>query len=198
MALNTNLNYTRNDLLVWVDLETTGFDLDNNMLGCREHKILEIGVHITDSHLNVLDQGLNIIIHQDVSEIKKVAHPTALKMHEESGLLDAVKQSNTSLKEAESLILKYIKSFGIVSRGSPLCGNNVSFDKNFIDAQMGELGAFLHYRKIDVSSFKEFIVRLMPSIELKIEKKIAHRAIEDIKESIEEMRIYKDLLKIDI
>lgn len=183
----------RNDLLIWIDLETTGLDLDRQMLGCREHFILEIGVHITDSNFNIIDEGINLIIKQDPALVQLISDPKAFEFHKESGLLELVSTSNLTLREAEVYILNYLKSHRIQAKSSPICGNNVSFDKNFIDAQMPDLAKFFHYRKIDVSSFKEVFNRLHPENANIIKKRLKHRALDDIKESINELKTYQSL-----
>lgn len=183
----------RNDLLIWIDLETTGLDLDRQMLGCRKHFILEIGLHITDSNFNIIDDGINLIIKQDTTLIQLISDPKAFEFHKESGLLDLVSTSNLTLIEAEKYILNYLHSYNIQAKSSPICGNNVSFDKNFIDAQMPNLAEFFHYRKIDVSSFKEVFNRLHPENAKIIKKRLKHRALDDIKESINEFKTYQSL-----
>lgn len=185
-------NEDRKDLLVWVDLETTGLDCDDNMKGVQTHKILEIGVHITDSNFNIIDEGLQIVIHHDFKTIKPLMVEFVHNMHATNGLLDKVEKSTTSLEQAQQLIIEYIKSFNIAPKSSPICGNNVGFDRNFIDAQMPQFSELLHYRKIDVSSFKEVASRLYPDIAKMIDKKGKHRALDDIKESIKELKVYQE------
>lgn len=181
----------RTDLLVWIDLETTGLDCDECMKGVQKHKILEIGVHITDSALNIVDEGLEIIVHQNVDEITKLMVPFVKDMHTKNGLLDRVEASKVTLEQAQMKIVEYLNSFNIEPKSSPICGNNVGFDKNFIDAQMPQVSEFLHYRKIDVSSFKEIVSRQYPEVKKLINKKETHRALDDIKESITELKIYQ-------
>lgn len=183
----------QNDRLIWIDLETTGFDNENNMLGCRKNKILEVGIHITDKKLNILDDGFRIVIHHEQQDILNVIHPTAKIMHEQNGLLAEVEQSDMSLSEAESQIIEYLTSHNIEIKSSPICGNNVSFDKNFIDAQMPLLSQFLHYRKMDVSAVKELVKCFSPEHEFTRQKNTSHRGLDDIKESIQEMKIYANL-----
>lgn len=183
----------RNDRLVWCDLETTGLDLENGMSGCQTHFILEIGIHITDLQFNIIDDGLDLIVHHDLDVIQKISDPKAFEFHKKSGLLDKVERSTINLSHAEQLILNYLEQFDIEPKTSPICGNNVSFDKNFLDAQMPRLANFFHYRKIDVSSFKEVFNRLHPENVNLVQKKLKHRALDDIKESIDELKLYKDL-----
>ena len=189
-------NEKRKDLLIWIDLETTGLDCDNQMKGVQTHKILEIGMNITDSNFNIIDNGLEIIVHHDQKELEGLMAPFVKEMHEKNGLLEKVQKSSISLKEAEKMMLDYVNSFNIEEKSSPICGNNVGFDKNFIDAQMPDFAKFLHYRKIDVSSFKEFAFRQFPEVKDLIIKKGSHRALGDIVESIEELKKYQELIFI--
>lgn len=181
----------RKDLLIWIDLETTGLDVADNMQGVHKHKILEIGMHITDSQFNIIDKGFEIIIHHREQNLKAVMNDFVTKMHTESGLLEKVKNSDYSLKMAEQMMLDYVKSFNIAPKSSPICGNNVSFDKNFLDAQMPEFAQMLHYRKIDVSSLKEIATRVYPDIAAQVDKPYKHRGLDDIQESIKELKFYQ-------
>lgn len=181
----------RQDLLVWIDLETTGLDTADNMQGVQKHKILEVGMHITDSQFNIIDKGFEIVIHHREQNLKAVMNDFVTKMHTESGLLEKVKNSHYSLAMAEQLMIDYLKSFDIAPQSSPICGNNVSFDKNFLDAQMPEFTKMLHYRKIDVSSLKEITKRLYPDIAAQVDKPYKHRGLDDIQESIKELKFYQ-------
>lgn len=187
----------RTDLLIWCDLETTGFDNDFKNTGSTKHKILEIAIHITDSQLNVIDQGLKIVIHHDINDLIPLMDDKVLGMHTQSGLLNEVKKSSTTLEQAQKEVINYFKKFDIKPKSSPLCGNNISFDKNFIDAQMSEFSNYLHYRKIDVSSFKELFSRLYSDSFEHMPKRLAHRGLDDIKESIKELKSYKSLFLVD-
>ena len=186
----------RTDLLVWVDLETTGLDRANQMKGVHEHKILEVGMHITDSNFNIIDKGFEAVIFHRKQVLDECMSDDVKKMHTESGLLDRVANSDYSLKTIEQMMIDYLKSFNIQPGSSPICGNNVSFDKNFLDAQMPGFTQFLHYRKIDVSSFKEVVARLYPDIAATASaaKSYKHRGLEDIQESIAEFKFYQNLL----
>lgn len=188
--MNQN-NELRTDLLIWIDLETTGLDVADNMQGVHKHKILEIGMHITDSQFNIIDKGFEIVIHHREQNLKAVMNDFVTKMHTESGLLEKVKNSDYSLKMAEKMMLDYVKSFNIAPKSSPICGNNVSFDKNFLDAQMPEFSKMLHYRKIDVSSLKEIATRVYPDIAALVDKPYKHRGLDDIQESIKELKFYQ-------
>lgn len=185
----------REDLLVWVDLETTGFDFQDQMKGCQDHLILEIGVLVTDSSFNIVGDELSIIINQNEADYNLLSDDVVKKMHKDSGLYEAMLKSSIDLKTAEELVIQYLKDLNIKPKSSPICGNNVSFDKNFIDAQMPLFSSFLHYRKIDVSSFKEVYKRILPEFAGTIIKKAKHRAIDDIKESVEELKLYLTKIK---
>ena len=190
------------DMLIWVDLETTGLDRYDHMTGVHVYDILEIGVHITDSKFNILDNGLDLIVYNDF--LNPDITPYVHDMHSKNGLKQECMRSPLSLQDAEKKVIEYIKSFGIAEGTSPICGNNIGFDKNFIDAQMPELSKVFHYRKIDVSSFKEVAKRMNPEVASIVaaykpntEDSLHHRALSDIKYSIGEMQIYRDyFLKI--
>lgn len=187
---NKITNYDPNELLIWIDLETTGFDTDFEGRGCHIHKILEIGLHITDSNLNIIDEGIQIPIYHDYNDIKDLMDNVVVNMHTKSGLLEDIKKSNFSLEQAEKEVLIYLSQYNIPRKKIPICGNNVGFDKGFIDAQMFKLSDLLHYRKLDVSSFKELFSRLFKNDYKAPEKGMNHRALPDIKESIKELRSY--------
>lgn len=185
-------NDLRKDLLIWIDLETTGLDSADKMQGVRDHKILEIGMHITDSNYNIIDKGFEMVIHYEKEDLEKLMNPFVKDMHTKSGLLDKIEKSNYSLEEVEQKMINYVKSYNIEPKSSPICGNNVGFDKNFIDSQMPDFSQFLHYRKIDVSSIKEIAKRTFPDIIKDLDKPYKHRGLDDIQESIKELKFYMD------
>ncbi len=185
-------NELRKDLLIWIDLETTGLDVADNMMGMHKHKIIEVGMHITDVNFNIIDKGFEIIIHHNEKDIMPLMNDFVKDMHTKSGLLEKIKKSPFSLATAEKMMLDYIESYNIAPASSPICGNNVSFDKNFIDAQMPTFAKLLHYRKIDVSSFKEVYARLYPEVVSELVKPYKHRGLEDIQDSIREMKFYQE------
>ena len=172
-----------NKNLVWIDLEMTG-------LNPKEERIIEIATIVTDSNLNILDEGPNIAIKQDKKFLDGMDEWNTTQ-HTSSGLLDSVLQSVVSTREAEIETLEFISKY--VGRGkSPMCGNTVSHDRRFLSKYMPRLEAYFNYRHIDVSSFKEVAVRWMNEAQI-YEKKGSHRALGDIKESVEELRFYKKL-----
>lgn len=182
----------RTDLLVWVDLETSGLDVADNMTGMHKHKILEIGIHITDKNLNIIDNGFQVVIHHKKEDLIPLMNDYVINMHTQSGLFDRIEESSVSLSEAEQMAVEYIKSFNIKFGSSPICGNSIGFDSNFINAQMPELAKVFHYRKLDVSSFKIIAWNLFPEDAAKVVKKESHRGLEDIKESIAELKFYRE------
>ncbi len=167
--------------LIWIDMEMSGLDPEK----CA---ILELSCIVTDGELVELGEGLELVVNQP-DEVLDAMDDWCTKHHGQSGLTAAVKASVVSLKEAEQRTITYLKHF--TNRGqSPLCGSSVSHDRRFIDRYMPELSAFLHYRTIDVSTVKELVKRWHPEA-VAPQKKNAHRALDDIRESIEELRHYR-------
>ena len=171
----------RNDLLVWVDLEMTGLNPETCV-------IVEIATLITDASLNVLAEGPCLVIHQPDEELAKMdEHVVA--MHQKSGLTERIRASTTTLAEAEDQSLAFLVEH--VDKGtSPLCGNSIWKDRQFIERYMPRFDAHLHYRNIDVSTIKELVRRWHPA-HAPPRKKETHRALDDIVESIEELRWYR-------
>lgn len=168
--------------LVWIDLEMTGLDVTT----C---KIIEIAALITDSELNIIAEGPELVIHQP-KEIMDAMDEWNTTHHGNSGLTKAVLESNLSLKEAEQQILTFIKTH-CKENTAPLCGNSVWQDRRFLDVHMPTLEAYLHYRIIDVSSIKEVVRRWYPTHIRPPQKGNSHRALDDIRESIDELRYYR-------
>ena len=172
------------DKLVWIDCEMTGLRLGTD-------KLIEIAALVTDSELNVLGEGVDIVIHADEDAL--AAMPDVVtKMHENSGLTDEVRKSTVTLAEAEQQVLAYIREHVPVAGTAPLAGNSIATDRGFIARDMPDLDTYLHYRMIDVSSIKELSRRWYPRIYFgQPEKGLAHRALADIKESIRELKYYR-------
>ena len=168
------------DRLVWIDCEMTGLDLGKEAL-------IEIAALVTDAELNVLGDGVDIVIHAD--EEKLGGMPEVVReMHAHSGLTEEVRRSTVTLEEAERRVLDYIREHVPESGTAPLAGNSIATDRGFIARDMPALDAHLHYRMVDVSSVKELVRRWYPRIYYaKPEKGLAHRALADIKESIGEL-----------
>jgi oligoribonuclease len=172
------------DKLVWIDCEMTGLRLGTD-------KLIEIAALVTDSELNVLGEGVDIVIHADDDAL--AAMPDVVtKMHENSGLTDEVRKSTVTLAEAEQQVLAYIREHVPVAGTAPLAGNSIATDRGFIARDMPDLDTYLHYRMIDVSSIKELSRRWYPRIYFgQPEKGLAHRALADIRESIRELKYYR-------
>jgi oligoribonuclease len=167
--------------LIWIDMEMSGLDPER----CA---ILEIACVVTDADLNELGEGVDLVIHQP-DEVLDAMDDWCTRHHGQSGLTASVKASTLSLRGAELRTLDYLKRHANKGQ-SPLCGSSVSHDRRFIDRYMPELGAFLHYRTVDVSTVKELVKRWYDDVEAPA-KKNSHRALDDIRESIEELRFYR-------
>ncbi len=169
--------------LVWIDLEMTGLDP-------KKCTVLEIGCVITDSELNVIEEAPAIAVHHS-DKVLGGMEAWSRFHHKKSGLTDACRASKISLKKAEEIILKLIKTY-CKEKSAPLCGNTIWQDRRFLVKYMPRLESYLHYRVIDVSSVKELVERWY-SLDHKMprHKKQTHRVREDILESIEELRHYR-------
>ncbi|MGD9985995.1 oligoribonuclease [Pseudonocardia sp.] len=176
-----------NDRLVWIDCEMTGLDLQRDAL-------IEIAVLVTDGDLNVLGDGVDVVIHAD--EAALAAMPDVVRdMHAHSGLTEEVRRSTVTLGEAEQAVLAYIREHVPDAVSAPLAGNSIATDRGFLARDMPELDAHLHYRMVDVSSIKELCRRWFPRVfYAKPEKGLAHRALADIRESIRELAYYRATL----
>ncbi|MDV8022520.1 oligoribonuclease [Rhodococcus sp. IEGM 1330] len=172
------------DKLVWIDCEMTGLDLSKD-------KLIEIAALVTDSELNILGEGVDIVIHADDDALANMP-AVVTDMHAKSGLTDEVRASTVTLEEAEQRVLAYIKEHVPVAGTVPLAGNSIGTDRGFISRDMTALDTYLHYRMIDVSSIKELSRRWYPRIYYgQPPKGLAHRALADIKESIKELQYYR-------
>ncbi len=172
------------DKLVWIDCEMTGLDVAND-------KLIEVAVLVTDSELNVLDPGLDLVIHADDEALAGMPQ-VVQEMHAHSGLTDEVRAATLTLADAEAQVLAYVQRFVPEPRTAPLCGNSIATDRGFLARDMPNLDAHLHYRMIDVSSIKELARRWYPRIYFaQPEKGLAHRALADITESIRELAYYR-------
>ena len=174
---------SRNNL-IWIDLEMTGLDPE-------KEKIIEIATLVTDSDLNVLAEGPNLIISQS-KDILDAMDEWNQNQHGSSGLIEEVIKSNITEQIAEIETLDFISKY-VGENVSPMCGNTVSHDRSFLSKYMPELENYFHYRHIDVSSVKELIVRWMNQAQ-SYQKNSNHRALDDIKDSINELKHYKKLL----
>ncbi|MCV7062906.1 oligoribonuclease [Mycolicibacterium vaccae] len=172
------------DELVWIDCEMTGLDLKSDLL-------IEIAVLVTDSELNILGEGLDVVIHADDDALSSMIDVVA-QMHTKSGLVEEVRASTVDVATAEDMVLTYIREHVKQAKTAPLAGNSIATDRGFIARDMPKLDEFLHYRMIDVSSIKELCRRWYPRIYFgQPEKGLAHRALADIHESIRELKYYR-------
>ncbi|RZU52312.1 oligoribonuclease [Krasilnikovia cinnamomea] len=172
------------DLLVWIDCEMTGLDLGKDAL-------IEVAALVTDPDLNVLGEGIDLVIHADDAALD--AMPEVVRdMHAKSGLTEEVRRSAITIAEAEDAVLTYVREFVPSPRTAPLCGNSIATDRGFLARDMPTLDAYLHYRMIDVSSIKELCRRWYPRVYFgQPAKGLAHRALADIRESIRELEYYR-------
>jgi oligoribonuclease len=173
-------DYSEN--LVWIDMEMSGLDPEND-------RILEIATIVTDSRLNVLAEGPSLIVHQ-ATEVLARMDEWNVSHHTESGLVDRVVASSVTEARAEAETLAFVAQY-VGSQQSPLCGNTIGQDRRFLVRYMPELEAYLHYRSIDVSTVKELAMRWRPSIMASVKKRARHRALADIRESIDELKVYQ-------
>ncbi|HZW12265.1 MAG TPA: oligoribonuclease [Noviherbaspirillum sp.] len=169
--------------LVWVDMEMTGLDPDND-------RIIEVAVVVTDSDLNVLAEGPVFAIHQP-DEVLDRMDAWNKGTHGRSGLIDRVKASTVSEADAEKALIDFLKHF-VPSGKSPMCGNSICQDRRFMARGMPKLEAFFHYRNLDVSTLKELCKRWKPDLASGFKKHQKHTALADIVESIEELRYYRE------
>jgi oligoribonuclease len=172
------------DKLVWIDCEMTGLELSHDAL-------IEVAALVTDGELNILGDGVDVVIHAEESALSGMPEVVAA-MHARSGLTEAVRASTMTVAGAESLLLDYIREHVSEARTAPLCGNSIATDRSFIARDMPGLDSFLHYRMVDVSSIKELCRRWYPRVYFaQPAKGLAHRALADIKESIRELKYYR-------
>jgi oligoribonuclease len=172
------------DELVWIDCEMTGLDLGSD-------KLIEIAVLVTDADLNILGDGVDVVIHTDDAALSSMVD-VVTQMHTRSGLIEEVRASTVDLATAEKLVLDYIRQHVKQGKTAPLAGNSIATDRGFIARDMPALDSFLHYRMIDVSSIKELCRRWYPRIYYgQPAKGLAHRALADIHESIRELQYYR-------
>jgi oligoribonuclease len=168
--------------LAWLDMEMTGLNPDTD-------RIIEVAMIITDSDLNILAQSEALVIHQPDSIIDHMDKWNTAT-HTRTGLVDKVKASSLTEAEAEEKLLSFISEW-IPEKVSPMCGNTIHQDRRFMVRYMPRLEAYFHYRNLDVSTLKELAKRWNPTVAKGVSKKGAHQALDDIKESIEEMAYYR-------
>jgi len=171
------------NVLVWMDLEMTGLDPEKD-------RIIEMATIITDGDLRVVAEGPVIVIHQEQALLDGMDEWNT-RTHTRTGLVNKVKVSRVTERQAEIETLDFIQRHTVKNR-APLCGNSICQDRRFLYKYMPELSDWLLYRNVDVSSFKEMARHWSPSILSGYEKRASHQALDDIKESIEELRFYRD------
>jgi oligoribonuclease len=172
------------DRLVWIDCEMTGLDLSADAL-------VEIACIVTDGELRALDDGVDVVIKPPAQALDDMAD-VVREMHTSSGLLTEL-DAGLTLAEAQDIVLTYVRQHVPEAKRVPLCGNSISTDRTFLARDMPELDAFLHYRMVDVSSIKELARRWYPRAYFASpEKHGGHRALADIRESIRELRYYRE------
>lgn len=168
--------------LVWIDLEMTGLDPSSN-------QIIEIATIVTDNQLNIIKEGPALVIHADDAVLDRM-HPQVKEMHAAHGLIDQVRDSSISLADAQAQTLDFLKEHA--EPNSPLCGNSIWADRVFLINQMPQIMDYLHYRIIDVSTIKELVLRwYLGDPHAEFTKKETHRALDDIRESIDELKHYR-------
>jgi oligoribonuclease len=175
--------------LIWIDCEMTGLSLESDVL-------VEIAVLVTDSELNLIGEGVDVVIKATPEQLGGM-NEFVTQMHTDSGLITEIPNGIT-VEAAEDAILAYLESTGTTPGKSPLAGNSVSVDRNFITRDMPRLTEYLHYRTVDVSSIKELARRWYPKIYFAAPAKTGnHRALGDIQDSIEELKYYRSTVFID-
>jgi len=180
---------TISDYLVWIDCEMTGLNVEKDCL-------VEIAVVVTDSELNVLDPGLDLVIKPNPESLANMGD-FVTEMHTTSGLINELNEGH-ELEAAERMVLEYIQRWVTEPRQAPLAGNSIGTDRMFINRYMPTLDGFLHYRNIDVSSVKELTRRWYPKVYFQLPKKDGgHRALADILESIKELKYYRKTVFVE-
>ncbi|MGC9423419.1 MULTISPECIES: oligoribonuclease [Vibrio] len=168
--------------LIWIDLEMTGLNPD-------QHKIIEIATIVTDSQLTILAEGPVLAIHQPKSELEKM-DDWCTRTHHESGLVERVRQSTINEQQAVKQTLEFLRQW-VPAGASPICGNSIGQDRRFLYRHMPELESYFHYRYIDVSTIKELTRRWKPEVLNEFSKQGSHLALDDIRESIAELKFYR-------
>ena len=169
--------------LIWIDLEMTGLDTQND-------EIIEIATVVTDAELNILEEGPVLAIHTS-DEVLGGMDEWNTRQHGGSGLVERVRQSSTTLEDAQKQTIDFLVQY-VPAKTSPMCGNSICQDRRFLARQMPELEAFFHYRNLDVSTLKELANRWSPAVSQGFTKQSSHLALDDIRDSIAELRHYRE------
>ncbi len=176
------MSFDKSSNLIWIDLEMTGLNPDTD-------RIIEIATIVTDAHLNVLAEGPILAIHQkDI--VLNAMDEWNTRQHGQSGLTERVRRSTVTEADAEAQTLEFLSRF-VDPKKSPICGNSICQDRRFLYRTMPKLEAYFHYRNLDVSTVKELARRWYPDLLQRFTKKSSHLAMDDIKDSIEELRYYR-------
>ena len=169
--------------LIWIDLEMTGLDPE-------KERIIEIATIVTDKDLNILAEGPVLAIKQSDKLLAKMSD-WCVKTHTENGLIERVKNSKLTERAAELQTIDFLKRW-VPKGASPICGNSVPQDKRFLYKYMPDLADYFHYRHLDVSTLKELANRWKPEILTQFKKRNTHLALDDIRESINELKFYRE------
>lgn len=171
-------------MLVWMDLEMTGLDATKDV-------IVEIATLITDDELKIIAEGPDLVVHQPDEALANM-DKVVVDMHTSSGLLEQIKASTVTLDEAGAATLAFLEEHVEKPRTVPLCGNSIGMDRRFLTAYLPEIENYLHYRSVDVSTIKELARRWYPeSLNSAPRKATSHRALDDIRESVEELKFWR-------
>ncbi len=169
--------------LIWIDLEMTGLDPDTDL-------IIEIATIVTDKNLNIIAEGPVLAVYQPDEAIAAMDDWNQ-KHHGQSGLIDRIKASTVDDAEAERQSIEFLEQW-VPANTSPICGNSICQDRRFLYRYMPKLEDYFHYRNLDVSTLKELANRWAPELQKGFKKKAVHKALDDIIESIEEMKYYRE------
>ncbi|KRG39777.1 oligoribonuclease [Stenotrophomonas pictorum JCM 9942] len=178
-------NSAGNDRLIWIDLEMTGLDTDND-------SIIEIATVVTDAQLNVLAEGPEFAISHPLATLEAMDEWNR-NQHQRSGLWQRVLDSTLTLGQAEAQTIVFLQEW-IKAGASPMCGNSICQDRRFLHRQMPRLEKYFHYRNLDVSTIKELAKRWAPSVAAGVSKTSSHTALSDVKDSIAELRHYRQFM----
>ena len=171
------------NMLIWIDLEMTGLSPDSD-------RIIEVATIVTDTQLNVVAEGPVLVVHQP-NNVLDAMDEWNTRTHGSTGLTERVKASTLSELEAERVTIEFLQKH-VPKNKSPMCGNSICQDRRFLARHMPDLEAWFHYRNLDVSSIKELALRWRPEILNGYVKKNTHKAIDDVRESIEELKYYRE------
>lgn len=178
-------NSAGNDRLIWIDLEMTGLDTDND-------SIIEIATVVTDAQLNVLAEGPEFAISHPLATLQAMDEWNR-NQHQRSGLWQRVLDSATTMGQAEAQTIVFLQDW-IKAGASPMCGNSICQDRRFLHRQMPRLEKYFHYRNLDVSTIKELARRWAPTVAAGVSKTSSHTALSDVKDSIAELRHYRQFM----